>query len=337
MVDLEMLRAPAAAWLATAGDRLGALLLEPSSRLAYPALLAALAFAALAYKIHVVPRERLRPAGFVRWLFPAAVYRHRSFQVDLWLALLTTVLRPARLLVFGLSAGAAAAALAGLLGALLGPAGGAGERPGAAGYALLVLLLFLAYDLSTYVTHRLSHRVPALWAFHRVHHSAEQLNPLTVLRKHPVYDAFGLLMDVAIVAPLQAVVLWLWSAQAGFELAAGVNLVFGASACAAATLRHSHVWLSFGPSLNRLLVSPAMHQIHHSRAERHWDRNYGEVLAVWDWMFGSLYLPREKETLEFGLAGGARQPHPTLAAALAEPFAAAGRSLRPGRPPEPRA
>jgi sterol desaturase/sphingolipid hydroxylase (fatty acid hydroxylase superfamily) len=290
-----------------------------------------MAFAAIAYRLHVLGKERFRVGGFLRFLLPARVYRHRSFRVDIGIFLLTKLLSPARWLVLGLSVGAAAGAIAALLESLFGKTADMGGAMSGFSLVLLALLLVLAFDFGTYVTHRLSHRVPLLWAFHRVHHSAQELNPLTVLRKHPVYDALAILVDVAVVAPVQGVILFLWGGTAAVPLVVAVNLLFGLFGFAGSSLRHSHIWLSFGRA-DRLLVSPAMHQIHHSCAEHHWDRNYGEVFAIWDWMFGSLYLPGERETLTFGLAGE-DDPHPDVARAFMEPFVYAARRLRRARPP----
>jgi sterol desaturase/sphingolipid hydroxylase (fatty acid hydroxylase superfamily) len=69
-------------------------------------------------------------------------------------------------------------------------------------------------------------------------------------------------------------------------------------------LRHSHIWLSYGPIGSTIFISPAQHQIHHSKAKRHWDKNFGFIFAFWDYLFGSLYIPKEKETIEFGIGNG---------------------------------
>ncbi|MEM9145890.1 MAG: sterol desaturase family protein, partial [Pseudomonadota bacterium] len=102
----------------------------------------------------------------------------------------------------------------------------------------------------------------------------------------------------------------------------------------------SHVWLSYGPVLEHVFISPAQHQIHHSRAVRHHNKNYGEIFAFWDWMFGTLYVPKRHEVLEFGLADAAgraiEQPHPTLARALFVPFVESWQAIRT-RDPEPAA
>jgi sterol desaturase/sphingolipid hydroxylase (fatty acid hydroxylase superfamily) len=75
-----------------------------------------------------------------------------------------------------------------------------------------------------------------------------------------------------------------------------------------AALQHSHVWLSYGPILEHLLISPAQHQIHHSRLDAHHGRNFGTTLALWDWLFGTLYVIRGREDLSFGLDGVAEKP-----------------------------
>jgi sterol desaturase/sphingolipid hydroxylase (fatty acid hydroxylase superfamily) len=68
-------------------------------------------------------------------------------------------------------------------------------------------------------------------------------------------------------------------------------------------LRHSMVWLSYGP-LNHILVSPAMHQIHHSKLAKHFDRNCGWAFSFWDRLFGTIYVPKGRETFPLGLGDG---------------------------------
>lgn len=65
-------------------------------------------------------------------------------------------------------------------------------------------------------------------------------------------------------------------------------------------LRHSHVWLDFG-ILGYIFISPAQHQIHHSALPKHFGKNCGFALAIWDWAFGTLYVPKERETFPLGL------------------------------------
>jgi len=77
-------------------------------------------------------------------------------------------------------------------------------------------------------------------------------------------------------------------------------------------LRHSHVWLSYGPVLSHIFVSPAQHQIHHSVEERHWGRNIGFALAFWDRLFGTLYVPKEHEHFTMGLGDGSEGRYHSL-------------------------
>lgn len=306
-------------------SRLAEELVSPTSRNGLLALLAGWIVGAFAYRFYVA-RTGFSLRDYLRFAFPRRVYASRSFAVDVQIFLFERALAPMRWIALALSVAVVATSLAEGLEALFGPVTPA--SPGAATTALLGLALFLAADFGTYVTHRLSHQLPLLWAFHRVHHSAEALNPLTLNRKHPVYSLLGVLIDCLTVAPIQALVLYGFGTPATAATLAAANMGFLAFAYCAASLRHSHIWLSYGPLLDKIFVSPALHQIHHSKAPRHFDKNYGEVLALWDWLLRTHYQPREREELAFGLGDEDVQPHPNLAAAMFEPFGYAWRALR---------
>ena len=69
-----------------------------------------------------------------------------------------------------------------------------------------------------------------------------------------------------------------------------------------ANLRHSHVPLSYGRRLEQVLISPLQHQIHHSIAIEHQNRNFGSKFAIWDRMFGTLITAKQVELpLRFGV------------------------------------
>jgi sterol desaturase/sphingolipid hydroxylase (fatty acid hydroxylase superfamily) len=310
-------------WIA---GRLSAALVSPWSRNGLLAIAAGFVIGGFAFR-HYHGAGRFSPRAYLRHAFPRRVYWSGSFAVDVQIFLFERLLAPLRWIALVVSVSAVAAGLAQGLEQLLGPVRDT-PVPGLSGTAALAIALLLAMDFGTYVTHRLSHQLPVLWAFHRVHHSAEHLNPLTLNRKHPVYMLLSMLVDCVTVAPLQALVLYGFGAGTNVAVLGLTNLGFVAFAYCAASLRHTHIWLSYGPVLDRIVVSPALHQIHHSRAPRHFDRNYGEVLAVWDWLFGTLYQPQEREELEFGLGDEDEQPHPTLAAAMLEPFAYAWQMIR---------
>ena len=88
-----------------------------------------------------------------------------------------------------------------------------------------------------------------------------------------------------------------------------------------ALAQHSHLPVSFG-RLNWLLASPVLHQIHHSAELHHRDRNFAVQLSVFDWMFGTLYVPQGREDYRLGLNDdelGANNPHVRLRDFYLEP------------------
>jgi sterol desaturase/sphingolipid hydroxylase (fatty acid hydroxylase superfamily) len=72
----------------------------------------------------------------------------------------------------------------------------------------------------------------------------------------------------------------------------GTNAVVFLFNFAGVHLRHSHVRLSYGPFLDRILLSPTLHQTHHGCAPQHLGKNLGGMLSIWDWLAGTLYIPR---------------------------------------------
>ncbi|WP_422054676.1 sterol desaturase family protein [Shimia sp.] len=81
----------------------------------------------------------------------------------------------------------------------------------------------------------------------------------------------------------------------------GVSVLVFVFHVTGSNLRHSHIIIRYWSWMERVLISPAQHQLHHSTAERHFDKNFGAALAIWDWLFGSLYLSEQEEELTFGL------------------------------------
>lgn len=181
--------------------------------------------------------------------------------------------------------------------------------------ALFTFTLFVVSDFTRYWLHRLMHTVPLLWRFHRVHHSAEALNPLTFYRVHPVENVlFGLRYALGAGA-VTGVFIYLFGARIGLVEIIGVNAFVFIFALAGSNLRHSHLPLRFGGRVERWVVSPYMHQLHHTPQGMR--SNYGGALAVWDRLFGSLRVERVRP-LAFGL--GREALHDTVLALLIEPF-----------------
>ena len=110
------------------------------------------------------------------------------------------------------------------------------------------------------------------------------------------------------------------------EVLFGINTLYVLYNFFGANLRHSHVWLSWGKPLGYLFFSPAMHQIHHDPTRM--NRNYGGVFAVWDWLFGTLYVPERFEQFEVGLGSDQPNPHKSLARAYWVPLVEVWEVLR---------
>lgn len=296
---------------------LGAPFLDPASRTWWGALVAFVVVAGAYAAVR-------RPGWSLARVLSAAL--HPSSRLDVQLLItrrLLALLRGAG----GLGAAwLLATALVRQLDALLGtPA--SPEWPTWSVTALFSVSLFVAWDLSRYLLHRLMHSVPALWALHQVHHSAEVLTPLTFHRLHPVESLLYELRGVLVTGTLTGLFFWVFRSAAVDATLLGVpaaglvlNVVFG-------NLRHSHVWIRFPAAVERWLLSPAQHQLHHSAEPRHFDANFGTWIALWDRLGGSLQLA-EEEPATFGIDPAHRNHGFDLWSALVGPMVDAGRRVR---------
>lgn len=185
--------------------------------------------------------------------------------------------------------------------------------------AIATVMLYFSYEIAYWLNHYASHKIRFLWEFHKVHHSAEVLTPLTNWRMHPV-DSIVFANFVAFFGSITSgIILYLFhDTYTPFSLA-GQNVLFVLYFYVLGHLQHSHLWLRTQGLLGHLILSPAHHQIHHSDEARHYNKNFGAALAIWDWMFGTLYIPGEKrEALHFGVRGNTDKHH--LHKSLAYPF-----------------
>lgn len=167
---------------------------------------------------------------------------------------------------------------------------------------LLTLTLFLVDDFLRFYLHLLFHRVPMLWEFHKVHHSAEVLNFATAERIHPVEVIAANAIIAVAAGTVNGVFIAFFGDTLTVQTVAGANMFLFTFNIFGGVLRHSPYWVSFGPTIEKWVISPAMHQIHHSEEQRHFDKNMGGSLAVWDRMFGTLYTTgKEREAITYGL------------------------------------
>jgi sterol desaturase/sphingolipid hydroxylase (fatty acid hydroxylase superfamily) len=141
------------------------------------------------------------------------------------------------------------------------------------GMPLLVALAvaFVVHELSYYWEHRLAHRIGLLWAFHAIHHSSNEFNHSTAAR--------GFVLDGLLRTP--------------FDLAAALLGVPPVVFLAVTMIKNAYgIWnhasyVGHLGLLERVFATPLNHKIHHANQPQYIDRNYGQVLIVWDRLFGS--------------------------------------------------
>jgi creatinine amidohydrolase/Fe(II)-dependent formamide hydrolase-like protein/sterol desaturase/sphingolipid hydroxylase (fatty acid hydroxylase superfamily) len=182
------------------------------------------------------------------------------------------------------------------------------------------LFLALVADFALFFSHYLQHKIPWLWEFHKVHHTAEVMTPITVYRMHPVDNILAFGMGGLLSGAALGCIHFLMGDQVVLYNVGGTDIILILFYLAGYNLRHSHVWWSWGPMLSRIFISPAQHQIHHSDAPRHFDKNMGFTFAIWDGLFGTLYVPKEKEVLTFGLGPKENEKFSTFWSLYLMPF-----------------
>jgi sterol desaturase/sphingolipid hydroxylase (fatty acid hydroxylase superfamily) len=178
---------------------------------------------------------------------------------------------------------------------------------------LLVPLTVVAMDGANWLAHYADHRFGALWRFHALHHSQEELSVLTSFRAHPLMHTTGFLLatiPVVVLMPTRPIA----------PVLITIYVCIG-------TLQHANLRWSFGPA-GRVLVSPAYHRLHHDPDTQ--GVNLGVVLTIWDALSGKARFPARTDTA--GPTGLASRPVPVeqddparpglllLAGQLIEPF-----------------
>lgn len=170
-----------------------------------------------------------------------------------------------------------------------------------------IVLAIIALDLTIYVQHIAFHAVPFLFRFHRVHHADVDFDVTLGARFHPVEMVLSMLVKLAAVAALGAPP----AAVVVFEVILSVTSLF------------SHANLRVPGGIDRvlrwILVTPAMHVVHHSAAVDETNSNFGFNLPWWDRLFGT-YRAEPKETLRIGLPVYQQLEDQSLEWMLALPF-----------------
>jgi sterol desaturase/sphingolipid hydroxylase (fatty acid hydroxylase superfamily) len=226
--------------------------MSPQAEIAVRLGIAATLFAALALWEWRAPRRRLAVGRRGRWFGN--------------LGILAVDLVAVRLLVPTAAVGVAL--LAAERGWGLLPALGAPYWPAA-------ILSVIALDLTIWAQHYVFHHVPVLWRLHRVHHADIEIDVSTGVRFHPLEIVVSLMIKMAAVAALGAPA----AAVVAFEVLLNATSMFN----------HSNVALpAWAEPLARwLIVTPQMHEVHHSAERAETDSNFGFNLPWWDRLFGT--------------------------------------------------
>lgn len=147
---------------------------------------------------------------------------------------------------------------------------------------------FILLDLGEYGYHVVMHKVKRLWMFHAVHHSDNVVDVSTTLREHPGEN----------IVRLSFTLLWVFVTGTAFWMLMLRQII------QAITTLFAHMNYRFSDNTDKLIsllfITPNLHQVHHHYKQPYTDCNYGDVLSIWDRMFGTLKrLPAEQ--LVFGV------------------------------------
>ena len=298
--------------------------LLPSQSLFFVYLGATLILSMGVYLYFTHREARARPDGIANgmfwYIFDPEVWWHKSARQDYVFFVLNALIYSGIVAQFLVSGAVFYAIFETGLGWIFGARDAPVFAPSPVSAVGFTLAVVIAIDFAIFLTHYIQHKIAALWHFHSVHHSAEVLTIITVYRQHPV-DLFitGSLI-VALTQLAHATFAYLTLAEPSEITVMNVNVVIFVFFIIGYNLRHSHIWLSYPPWMSYILISPAQHQTHHSVDAKHFDRNFGFIFAVWDWLFGTLYVPRGYEKLEFGLSREEPNPFHSMSDIYLKPF-----------------
>lgn len=167
---------------------------------------------------------------------------------------------------------------------------------------LFILISILIYDFYKYISHYIMHKVPFIWDYHELHHSATEMTILNDKRSSFLETAFVNIL----LAPLVAISAFLSTKYLAISPTLPVVAygLYFASSKYTAFLSHSSVKCIYPKPISYFLMSPSLHWIHHSKNPKHYDSNFGILFPYWDKIFGT-YLGEEnlKDIKQFGVEG----------------------------------
>ena len=157
---------------------------------------------------------------------------------------------------------------------------------------MMWLLAFILIDLVFYIYHRLSHRVRFLWAIHMSHHSSQEMN-------------FAVSFRQAWLGPISKVPFFMILPLIGLDPT--IIAVAGSMSTLWGIVGHTQIINKLGP-LEIFLNTPSHHRVHHGANKQYIDKNYGNLLIIWDKIFGT--FEPEHEKVEYGLVNNVNTFNP---------------------------
>lgn len=182
-----------------------------------------------------------------------------------------------------------------------------GMYPQLAGWprAIIAILLF---DMWMYAWHRMNHKVPLLWKFHRVHHSDPNMDVSTATRFHTGEILFSSILRIPVILLLG---IYMW------EL-----LIYGVLVAVVVQFHHANINLPgrLDPILRWIIVTPHMHKVHHSRWQPETDSNYSTIFSFWDRIWKTFRLHDPLTEVRMGLDAFDTEEDQKVKGLLSMPF-----------------
>jgi sterol desaturase/sphingolipid hydroxylase (fatty acid hydroxylase superfamily) len=166
----------------------------------------------------------------------------------------------------------------------------------------------LLLDYTLYLWHQMTHRVPLLWRFHRVHHIDREMDASTALRFH-----FG---EITLSVAFRAAQIRLIGASAAMYASWQTFLILSI------LFHHSNVRLPirWERRVAMVLVTPRLHAIHHSVEAEEMNSNWSSGLTFWDWLHGTLRTSVPQDSISIGVQGFRGDRDQKLLNLLVHPF-----------------
>lgn len=283
---------------------------DPRDRLFIVYLGAAAAFALVLFllKKHKItgPQHADEHESFLKFLFPKHVWSHPSAWLDVRYFFFHHLI--GHFLMFGLMTACTAWAFAFVTGGsnLAELARTNDAELAGSDFVVAIAYMFAFYiigDFIAYTAHYMQHKIPILWEFHKVHHSAEVMHPMSNAREHPVDDLlYKTMLGIGYGAFIGLAVNFL-GYRPSMPSVFGVPVLMFLFNLMGYNLRHSHIWLRWPGVWSKVFPSPAHHHVHHSCHPEHCDKNFAFMFPVWDVIFGTYIMPEDNKDVKFGVAG----------------------------------